>query len=214
MRARDFAPSTQNQALAPLIFLYGDVLRTPIGWLDSLVRAKRPYRVPTVLSRDEAGRVIGALSGTQRLVAMILYGSGLRLMEALCLRVKDVDLDRRELIARHGKGGRDRLSLLPDALVEPIREQIRRVGELHRRDRAAGRGSVVIPNAFDRKSPNAPFDLRWQWLFPATRTYRDPRTRSRLRHSHDSSSRPSRCADDHDLHARPESRRPRRPESD
>src|SRR5665213_2101252 len=113
---------------------------------------------------------------------MILYGSGLRLMEALSLRVKDVDLDRCELIVRHGKGGRDQLSLLPDALVEPLREQIRRVGELHRRDRAAGRGSVVLPNAFDRKSPNAPFDLRWQWLFPATRTYRDPRTGRWVRH--------------------------------
>jgi integron integrase len=180
--ARRVSASTQNQALAALIFLYGDVLGTPIGWLDSLVRAKRPHRVPTVLSRDEAGRVIGELSGTQRLVAMILYGSGLRLMEALCLRVKDVDLDRRELIVRHGKGGRDRISLLPDALVAPLREQIRRVGELHRRDRAAGRGSVVIPNPFDRKSPNAPFDLRWQWLFPATRTYRDPRTSRWVRH--------------------------------
>ncbi len=180
--ARHVSASTQNQALAALIFLYGSVLRTPIGWLDDLIRAKRPHRVPTVLSRDEAGRVIGELSGTQRLVAMILYGSGLRLMEALNLRVKDVDLERRELIVRHGKGGRDRLSLLPDALVEPLREQIRRVAALHRRDRAAGRGAVALPDAFDRKSPSAPFDFRWQWVFPATRTYRDSKTGRLVRH--------------------------------
>ena len=156
--ARRVSSSTQNQALAVLLFLYRDMLDSPIGWLDHLVRAKRPYRVPTVLSRDEARRVIEELSGAPRLVAMILYGSGLRLLEALCLRVKDVDLERRELAVLHGKGGRDRLTLPPDLLVEPLREQIRRVGILHRADRAAGRGFVAMPDAFGRKSPNAPLE--------------------------------------------------------
>jgi integron integrase len=179
---RHVSASTQNQALAALLFLYRDVLDSPIGWLDRLVRAKRPHRVPTVLSRDEVRRVIEALNGTPRLVSMILYGSGLRLLEALCLRVKDVDLERRELVVRHGKGGRDRLTLLPDLLLEPMRDQIRRVGILHRADRAAGRGAVALPDAFARKSPNAPFELRWQWLFPATRSYRDPKTARWVRH--------------------------------
>jgi integron integrase len=179
---RRVSASTQNQALAALLFLYRDVLESPIGWLDRFVRAKRPHRVPTVMSRDETRGVIEALSGTPRLVAMILYGSGLRLLEALCLRVKDVDLERRELVVRHGKGGRDRLTLLPEILVEPLREQIRRVGELHGADRAAGRGGVALPDAFARKSPNAPFELRWQWLFPATRSYRDPNTGRWVRH--------------------------------
>jgi len=117
---RHVAASTQNQALAALIFLYGEVLGTPVGWLDDLVRAKRPHHVPTVLSRDEVRRLLGLISGRSRLVAMVLYGSGLRLLEALSLRVKDVDLDRRELVVRKGKGGRDRLTMLPESLVEPL----------------------------------------------------------------------------------------------
>ena len=180
--ARRVAASTQNQALAALLFLYGDVLGTPVGWLDQLIRAKRPHRVPTVRSRDEARRVLGAMSGPSRLVAMILYGSGLRLMEAVSLRVKDLDLDRREIIVRHGKGGRDRLTMLPEVLVQPLGMQLAAVRRLHQADRAAGRGSVALPEAFDRKSPRAPFDIRWQWVFPASRTYRDLRTGRWVRH--------------------------------
>ena len=176
------AASTQNQALAALLFLYGDVLGAPVGWLDQLIRAKRPHRVPTVLSRDEVRFVLGAMAGASRLVAMILYGSGLRLMEAVSLRVKDIDLDRRELIVRHGKGGRDRLTMLPEALVESLAEQLARVRRLHQADRAAGRGSVAMPEAFERKAPRAPFDVRWQWVFPATRVYRDQRTGRWVRH--------------------------------
>lgn len=176
------AASTQNQALAALLFLYGDVLEAPVGWLDSLVRAKRPVRVPIVMSREEARRVLEAMTGTARLIAMVLYGSGMRLMEACTLRVKDVDLERHELIVRHGKGGRDRLTMLPDSLVAPLGEQLAKVGALHRRDRAAGRGAIVLPDAFVRKSPNAPWDLRWQWLFPATRSYRDSATSQWVRH--------------------------------
>ncbi|MGH7655380.1 MAG: integron integrase [Gemmatimonadaceae bacterium] len=179
---RKVSASTQNQALAALIFLYRDVFDAPIGWLDQLIRARRPHRVPVVLSRREARRIIEHLSGDPQLVVMILYGAGLRLLEALCLRVKDVDLERRELVVRHGKGGRDRLTLLPEVLVTPMHEQIERVTALHRRDRAAGRGAVALPEAFAFKSPRAPFDLRWQWLFPATRVYRDSRSGRWMRH--------------------------------
>lgn len=116
---RQVSASTQNQALAALLFLYRDVLDTPVGWLDKVIRAKRPHRTPTVLSRHEVARLMTAMSGTPRLVAMVLYGGGLRLGEALSLRVKDVDLDRGELSIRHGKGGRDRVTMVPDTLREP-----------------------------------------------------------------------------------------------
>jgi len=179
---RSVAASTQNQALAALIFLYRDVLDTPVGWLDRLVRAKRPHRVPTVLSRDEARRVLEQMRGTSRLIAMTLYGTGLRLGEALALRVKDIDVDRREVIVRHGKGGRDRITMLPDALIEPIMHQVNQVRDLHRRDRTAGRGAVALPGAFHIKSPSTPFDIRWQWVFPAARFYRDRASGRWVRH--------------------------------
>ncbi len=179
---RGIAASTQNQALAALLFLYRDVLDQPVGWLDSLVRAKRPHRAPTVMSRPEVQAVIERLAGSPRLVVQLLYGSGLRLMEALTLRVKDVDCDRREIIVRRGKGGRDRLTMLPESLVPVILAQRERVARMHRADRAAGRGSVIIPDAFATKAPGAAFDFRWQWLFPAKRSYRDPRTGRWVRH--------------------------------
>jgi len=179
---RRVAASTQNQALAALLFLYRDVLGLTVGWLDTMVRAKRPARVPTVLSREEARRVLKAMHGTPRLVAQVLYGAGLRLSEACALRVKDVDLDRRELVVRHGKGGRDRLTMLPESLVEPLREHLERVRALHRRDLAAGRGQVMLPDAYARKAPSAVRDVRWQWVFPATRFYRDAATGVWVRH--------------------------------
>jgi integron integrase len=169
---RKVAASTQNQALAALLFLYNEALELRVGWLHALVRAKRPARVPTVLSRDEVRRVLEAISGEARLVAMLLYGAGLRLMEACSLRVKDVDLDRREIVVRLGKGARDRLTMLPDSLVPLLEAQLRRVRELHRGDLAAGRGYVVVPGGYERKAPSAPRDLRWQWLFPAKRSFR------------------------------------------
>lgn len=179
---RRVAASTQNQALAALLFLYGEVLETPVGWLNDVVRAKRPQRQPVVMSRDEARRVIEGTRGTSKLIVQVLYGSGLRLLEACSLRLKDVDVTRRELIVRHGKGGKDRLTMLPDTLVPLLEAQIVRVRALHRRDLAAGRGAVALPNAFAAKSPSAPWDLRWQWLFPATRHYRDPATGNWVRH--------------------------------
>ena len=179
---RRVAASTQNQALAALVFLYRDVFGVTVGWLDQLVRARKPARVPAVLSRDEAGRVLAELRGSARLVALVLYGSGLRITEACSLRIKDVDLERRELVVRQGKGGRDRLTMLPEALVGPLREQIVRVQALHRRDLAAGRGHVMLPGAMARKAPSAVRDPRWQWVFPATRFYRDPATGYWVRH--------------------------------
>jgi integron integrase len=179
---RKVASSTQNQALAALLYLYQHVLDMPLGVLQNVVRAKRPHRVPTVLSRGEARAVLEAMSGPAQLIAMILYGSGLRLMEACMLRLKDVDLQRRELIVRGGKGGRDRLTMLPESLVPALEAQMARVRGLHRRDRAAGRGAIVLPDAFVRKAPNAPFDIRWQWLFPATRYYLDPASQQWVRH--------------------------------
>lgn len=179
---RRVAASTQNQALAALLFLYREVLDTSVGWLDTMVRAKRPARVPTVLSREEARRVLEAMHGAPRLVAQVLYGAGLRLTEACALRIKDVDLDRRELVVRHGKGGRDRLTMLPESLVEPLRLQMERVRGLHRRDVAAGRGYVMVPTAMTRKAPSAARDMRWQWVFPASRFYRDPATSHWVRH--------------------------------
>ena len=174
--------ATQNQALAGLIFLYRNVLDTPVGWLETLTRAKRPHRLPNVLSRNEAGRVLAAISGTPRLVAMVLYGTGVRLSEAMALRIKDVDIARREVLVRGGKGGRDRVTMLPDTLIDPLLLQTDRVRAMHRRDRAAGRGAVALPGGFHIKSPSAPFDVRWQWVFPATRFYRDPASGRWVRH--------------------------------
>lgn len=179
---RHVASSTQNQALAALLFLYREVLELSVGWLDGMVRAKRPARRPTVLSREEVRRVLAAMRGTPRLVAMVLYGSGLRLAEACSLRVKDVDLERGELVVRQGKGGRDRLTMLPASMVPLLAEQMRRVQLLHRRDCAAGRGSVALPEALVRKMPSAAFHWRWQWVFPATRFYRDEVSGRFVRH--------------------------------
>jgi integron integrase len=179
---RRVAASTQNQALAALLFLYREVFGTRVGWLDAMVRAKRPARRPTVMSLDEVRRVLEAMDGVKRVVAMVLYGSGLRLMEACALRVKDVDLDRCELTIRQGKGGRDRLTMLPATLVPVLARHVERVKALHRGDLAAGRGGVALPDAMARKTPSAVFHLRWQWLFPATRSYRDPVSGRMVRH--------------------------------
>jgi len=179
---RHVAASTQNQALAALLYLYREVLETSVGWLDAMVRAKRPARRPSVMSREEVRRVLDAMDGVPRLVAMVLYGSGLRLMEACCLRIKDVDLDRGELMVRQGKGGRDRLTMLPASLVSPLERHMEQVSALHREDRAAGRGAVALPDAMARKAPSAAFHWRWQWVFPATRFYQDETTGRFVRH--------------------------------
>ena len=179
---RRVAASTQNQALAALLFLYREVLDLQVGWLDRVVRAKRTARRPSVMSREEVRRVLEQMRGAPRLVATVMYGSGLRLAEACALRVKDVDFDRGELLVRGGKGGRDRLTMLPQSMHASLRNQVARVAALHQRERAAGRGGVALPDAMARKSPSAAFHLRWQWLFPAARCYQDAASGRRMRH--------------------------------
>lgn len=174
--------STQNQALAALLFLYREVLGRQLAWLGGLVQAKRPIRLPVVLNRDEAVALLGHLEGPVWIVAGLLYGSGLRLLEVLRLRVKDVDFDRREITVRRGKGQKDRRTVLPDTLVEALRAHLEAVRSQHAEDVALGQGSVDLPDALRRKYPSAPHEWMWQWVFPATRTYADSTTGEVRRH--------------------------------
>ena len=176
------AASTQNQALSALLFLYRQVLRKEVAWLDGVVRARTPRRLPVVLTREEVKRILANLHGENHLAATLLYGAGLRLLECLGLRVKDVDLARHEITVRGGKGGKDRRTMLPASAQEPLRLQIERVCGQHQRDLAADAGWVALPGALAQKYPNAGRMLAWQWIFPATRHYHDPATRQRRRH--------------------------------
>ena len=173
--------ATQNQALAALMFLYRDVLRQRLGPLTPEA-AKAPRRLPVVLTRAEVSAVIRELVGQPRLIAGLLYGAGLRLIECLQLRVKDIDFERREIRVRQGKGGRDRVTVLPELMVAPVERQLRVVREVHRRDKARGGGRVVLPGALDRKLPGASREWAWQWVFPAHRSFVDPGTRVPRRH--------------------------------
>ncbi len=184
---RKVSASTQNQATAALLFLYRELLNTPMGVPDGIAPAKRSHHVPTVLSRAAVQQILERLSGAQWLVCSLLYGSGLRVGEAVSLRVKDLDLERCELTVRGGKGARDRRTMLPSALVPHLRVQITAVRRLLARDQAAGYAGVVLPDALERKSPNAPYSLQWQWLFPAQRTHIDYTTRQIRRHHLDAS---------------------------
>ncbi|UCF68779.1 MAG: integron integrase [Acidobacteriota bacterium] len=174
--------STQNQALSALTFLYKAVLKKELPWLDGIMRAKRPQRLPVVLTRAEVDRLLDELSGAAWLVASLMYGAGLRLHEALQLRIKDVDLETRQITVRDGKGRKDRVTVLPDQLVNRLREQMRAAFLLHRRSLKQDGGWVALPNALARKFPSAARDWRWQYVFPATREYRDRRTKRRCRH--------------------------------
>jgi integron integrase len=176
------AASTQNQARAALTFLYRDVLRRGGPVAERVVAAKAPQRLPVVLSRQETFAVLDRLRGVSRLVAWLLYGSGLRLMECLALRVKDVDLDRGQLMVRGGKGGKDRVTLLPVMVEAELREHLDRRRKVHERDLGAGGGSVQLPGAFAVKSAAAAREWRWQWVFVAARSYRDSATGERIRH--------------------------------
>ena len=179
---RKVSASTQNQALAALLFLHREVLRQDLPWLKDVVRAKRSVRIPVVLSRDEVTALLRQLNGPSHLAALLMYGGGLRLLESLQLRVKDVDFARNELIVRMGKGAKDRRTMLPAVAREPLREQLARVAELHQQDVLRGAGYVALPGALEDKYPNAARDLGWQWLFPATRWYRHEKTGQRRRH--------------------------------
>ena len=176
------APSTQNQALAALLFLYRDVLRIPIAVPDQTVRAKAQRRVPEVLSRSEAWAVLRELHGTPGVVGLLLYGSGLRLLECLQLRVKDIDPGRGEIVVRAGKGAKDRRTLFPDAARAPLQSHLAKVERLHERDLAAGGGRVPLPGALSRKLPSAAREWRWQYVFPARKAYLDPVTGELCRH--------------------------------
>lgn len=179
---RKVAASTQNQAVAALTFLYNDVLKQPLDFAGQVVRAKRPRRRPTVMTRDEVRRVLDAMTGMPRLVAQVMYGSGLRLMEAVTLRVKDVDLAAREIMVRGGKGGRDRVTMLSQVVALELEPHLARVRHLHRHDSLSGRGYVMIPGSYWRKSPSAAREWKWQWVFPATRTYCESETHRWVRH--------------------------------
>jgi integron integrase len=178
---RNVAASTQSQALAALLFLYVEVLRDPVPWVDDVIRARRPHRLPVVMTREEVRAVLGRLRGSPRLVTLLLYGSGLRLMEALRLRVKDIDFGMSQITVRGGKGDRDRVTMLPSAARSALEVQLVRVRRLHERDLAAGAGRTVLPHALARKYPDAASELAWQWVFPARRIAVDP-TRDRYRH--------------------------------
>ena len=168
------AASTQNQALAAILFLYRDALELELPWLSDVVRAKRPIRIPLVLTRSEVQAVLARLEGTIWLVASMLYGSGGRINECLQLRVKDVDLARRELVIRDAKGQKDRVTVLPESLVPHIRDHLARVRTLFEADRAANKPGVSLPFALRRKYPNAATSWAWQWLFPSKSFCRDP----------------------------------------
>lgn len=176
------AASTQNQALAALLFLYREVLDVELPWLDELVRARRPKRLPIVLTRSEVAALLNALEGRERLMAAMMYGGGLRLLECCRLRVKDVDIEGHELILREPKGDRDRRTLLPDAVIPKLERHLARVREQHERDRAAGSGYVALPGGLARKLPGAAREWAWQWVFPAARHYITPDTGERRRH--------------------------------
>ena len=180
------AASTQNQALSALLFLYREVLKKDLGPVDS-VRAKKPKRLPTVMSREEARKVIGCMSGTYQLMAKLLYGGGLRLMECVRLRVQDVDFAQHQIVVRDGKGEQDRITMLPDSLIALLQEHLQRVKQLHEQDLAQGQGAVYLPYALDRKYPNANREWGWQYVFPSDRLSQDPRTGETRRHHMDES---------------------------
>ncbi|MEW6688551.1 MAG: integron integrase [Pseudomonadota bacterium] len=179
---RRVAAATQNQALSALLFLYKEVLGVELPWLDGVRRPSRPARVPVVLTRAEVERLLAAMTGVRWLVASLLYGAGLRVMECLQLRVKDVDLSYRQVLVRDGKGAKDRVTMLPEKLVEPLRAHLGRVRLLHARDLREGFGEVGLPYALARKYPRAGKEWIWQFVFPSKHRSPDPEDGTTRRH--------------------------------
>jgi len=179
--------STQNQALSALVFLYKNVLDDPLPWLSDVVRARRPRRLPIVLTRDDVRGILAELEGRPKLIAAILYGTGLRLLEALRLRVKDIDFVTRIILVREGKGDVDRRTMLPRPVIEPLHEHLIGVRGLHEADLEAGLGDVWLPHALGRKYPNAGKEWGWQYVFPASYRSTDPRSGIIRRHHLDES---------------------------
>jgi len=184
---RRVAAATQNQALSAVLFLYKEVLAQELGWLDGIQRASRPPRLPTVLTHDEVARMLSVMIGTRWLLASLMYGSGLRVIECLRLRVKDVDLSYRQILVRDGKGEKDRVTVLPAALIEPLRLHLGRVRLLHSADLTAGYGEVHLPYALSRKYPRAGKEWCWQYLFPSKNRSADPDDGAIRRHHLDES---------------------------
>jgi integron integrase len=181
-RDRDVAAATQNQALAALLFLYKEVLGQALPWLDQVERAKRPARLPTVLSVPEVQRLLGEMQGTKWLMASLLYGAGLRLRECLKLRVKNIDFDYRQILVRDAKGGKDRVTMLPHSVIEPLQTHLARVNALYERDVSSGHGDVEPPHAIAHKCPRAPYEWGWKFVFPSHKLSVDPGTGVIRRH--------------------------------
>jgi integron integrase len=179
---RGVSASTQNQALSAILFLFEIVIGQRLAWMNEIVRAQRPVRLPVVLSRSEVSALLSRLQGTAWLMPSLMYGAGLRLLECAELRVKDINFDRNELTIRDGKGGKDRVTMLPAAVKGPLRAHLKWVNAQHEADLAAGRGCVALPGTLRAKYPNAPKEWAWQWVFPATRLYVDQETGERRRH--------------------------------
>ena len=179
---RHVSASTQNQALSAILFLYQKVLDQKLDWLEDVVRAKRPQRLPVVLTRSEVSLLLGEISGVNGLVARVLYGTGMRQMECLRLRVKDIDFDYRQIHVRSGKGDKDRVTVLPQALTDPLAQQLETAHRTHQHDLKEGFGETCLPYAISRKFPNAGREWGWQFVFPATRRSTDPYTNVIRRH--------------------------------
>ena len=168
--------STQNQALSAILFLYKRVLESDLDWIDDVVRAKRPKRLPVVLSKEEVMAILNAMSGTNAMITKLLYGTGVRLMEALRLRIQDVDFEQGQIVVRSGKGDKDRITTLPDSLRDSLTQQFITVRNIHNNDLAEGFGRVYLPFALDKKYPNAGIEFGWQYCFPSLKRSVSPRT--------------------------------------
>ncbi len=180
---RNVASSTQNQALAGILFLYTQVLKIEIDPKEiNASRAKASRKLPVVLSKEETQKIINLLTGTHKLIAQILYGGGLRVMEVLRLRTKDIDFANKQIIIRSGKGDKDRITMLPEKIVEPLKTHLLRVREIHKRDLQEGYGTVYLPNALTIKYANAKYEWQWQWVFPSKTLSKDPRGGEIRRH--------------------------------
>lgn len=179
---RSVSASTQNQALSAILFLYSKVLEINISGLDNVVRARTPQRLPFVIGRDDVARVLNHTEGDHQIIVRLLYGTGLRLLECLRLRIKDIDFDYQQIMVRSGKGDKDRITVLPESLIAPLQALMVRKQALHEEDVAAGFGTVYLPDALARKYPNAPTEWQWQYVFPSDRLSVDPRSGQKRRH--------------------------------
>jgi len=185
--AEKVSASTQNQALSALLFLYRNVIGKEVGDLGHVIRARKPIHLPVVLTREEVKALLDQLSGDKWLMASLMYGSGLRLMECLRLRVQDIDFSRNEIMVRDGKGAKDRITMLPESLKKPLGDHLKNVKSMHDKDLADGWGRVLLPGALDRKYPNAPSEWRWQWVFPQENRWVNTKTGEEGRHHIDES---------------------------